>query len=329
MRFAVPLALLTVCGLHTASQPAQAQAQYPTRHVTLVVPFAAGGPNDVMSRIVAGHMSRTLGQTVIVENVSGAGGTIGAARVASSAPDGYTLVSGHVGTHAAAPALYPNLRYDPVADFVPVGLVAETPILIATKRELPVTTFATFASLAKERGAGLTMGHAGVGSISQISCLLLNAALGIKPTEVAFRGSAPAMTDLLAGHYDVTCALLVDALPYLASDQLRFLAVSAPARVPQAPTVPTASEAGLPQFVASSWFAFFLPRATPDAIRDRLAAALQSALDDASVRGRLETAGLIVPAAEQRTREAFRHRLKADIERWSEIVRNAKIQLGP
>jgi len=328
MRTAALLALLALSGLHIAPQPAQAQAPYPTRHITLVVPFSAGGPNDVMSRIVAAHISRSLGQTVVVENVSGAGGTTGTSRVASSAPDGYTLVSGHVGTHAAAPALYPNLRYDPAADFVPVGLVAETPILIATKRDLPVTTLSAFASLAKERGPDLTMGHAGVGSISHISCLLLNAALGIKPTEVAYRGSAPAMTDLLAGHYDATCALLVDALPYIASDQLRFLAVSAPARVPQAPSVPTASEAGLPQFVASSWFAFFVPRATPDAIRDRLAAALQSALDDATVRGRLEAAGLIVPTAEQRTPEAFKRRMTADIASWSEVVRNAKLELG-
>jgi tripartite-type tricarboxylate transporter receptor subunit TctC len=327
MRLAVlSVAVATFC-IQAIFIPAGAQAPFPARHMTLVVPFAAGGPNDVMSRIVAEHMSRTLGQTIVVENVSGAGGTIGSTRVATAVPDGYTFVSGHVGTHAAAPALYPNLRYDPVADFVPIGLVAETPILVATKRDLPATTFAAFTSYARERGAQMTLGHAGIGSISHISCLMLTAALGVKPTELAYRGSAPAMTDLLAGHYDVTCALLVDALPYVASDRMRFLAVSAPSRVPQAPAVPTASEVGLPQFAASSWFAFFLPRATPDAIRDRLTTALKSALDDAGVRGRLEAAGLIVPPADQRGPDPLKRRMTDEIARWSAIVKAAQIQL--
>ena len=326
MRRAVSALLMSAIALAMAN-PAAAQGTYPTRPITLVVPFAAGGPNDVMSRIVAEHMSRTLGQPIIIENAAGAGGTTGSARVAQAAPDGYTLLSGHVGTHAAAPALYPNLRYNPLTDFTPVGQVAETPILIATKRSFQATDLQAFVAAARATGANLTLGHAGVGSISHISCLLLTSTIGFKPVEVPYRGSAPAMTDLVAGHYDFTCALLVDALPFISGDRLRFLAVSAPARVPQLPGTPTAAEANLPQFQASSWFAFYLPRAAPDAVRDRLAAALNSALDDATVRQKLETAGLILPAAAQRGPSALTQRMSDEIARWSAIVREARIRL--
>ena len=320
-------AIVAAFAIQAAAYPAFAQAPFPNRSMTLVVPFAAGGPNDVMSRIVGEHMSRTLGQPIIIENVTGAGGTNGSARVANGTPDGYTFLSGHVGTHAAAPALYASLRYDPVRDFSPIGLVAETPILVATRRDLPVTSLKAFIDLAKAQGPAMTLGHAGVGSISHISCLLLTSLLATKPVEVPYHGSALAMTDLLAGRVDFTCSLLVDALAYAEGDRLRFLAVSAPARVPQMPSVPTVAEAGLAQFTASSWFGFYLPRATPDAIRDRLDAALRSALDDATVRKKLEAAGLILPPPDQRGPEALKRRMTDDIARWSTIVKNAKIQL--
>ncbi len=309
--------------------PAKAQAPYPNRPITLVVPFAAGGPNDVMSRIVSEHMARTLGQAIVIENMAGAGGTTGSARVAQAQPDGYTLVAGHVGTHAAAPALYPNLRYDPLKDFTPVSLVAETPIVIAAKRDFPASSLAAFIDVARQRGPALVLGHAGVGSISQISCLLLTSTLNLKPAEVPYRGSAPAMTDLVAGQYDFTCALLVDALPFLGGDRLRFLAVSAPARVPQLPDTPTAAEASLPQFVASSWFAFYLPPATPAAIRDRLAGAVDAALDDPGVRQKLETAGLVLIARDRRGPDALTSKMKEEIQKWSGIIGNARIRLNP
>lgn len=326
MRRAVSALLLSAIAL-AITDPAAAQGAYPTRPITLVVPFAAGGPNDVMSRIVAEHMARTLGQAIIIENAAGAGGTSGSARVAQAAPDGYTLLSGHVGTHAAAPALYPNLRYNPLTDFTPIGQVAETPILIAAKHSFPAADLQAFVAAAKAPGASLTLGHAGVGSISHISCLLLTSTIGFKPVEVPYRGSAPAMTDLVAGHYDFTCALLVDVLPFISGDRLRFLAVSAAARVPQLPDTPTAAEANLPQFQASSWFAFYLPKAAPPAVRDRLTAALGAALDDATVRRKLETAGLILPAAEQRGPAALTRRMTEEIARWSAIVKAAQIRL--
>src|SRR3954453_9268090 len=183
----------------TMPAAARAEAPFPSRPITLVVPFAAGGPNDVMSRIVSENMSRKLGQPIIVENVAGAGGTVGSTRVAKSAPDGYTLVSGHVGTHAASVALYPNLRYDPLVDFTPIGLVAETPILIVARRDLGADSMASFIAIAKARGPGLPLGPAGFGSITHISCPLFTSVIGFKPVEVAYRGSALAMTDLIAG----------------------------------------------------------------------------------------------------------------------------------
>lgn len=326
MRRTASALLLSILALAMTS-PAAAQGTYPSRPITLVVPFAAGGPNDVMSRIVTEHMSRTLGQPIVIENSAGAGGTTGSGRVAQAAPDGYTMLSGHVGTHAAAPALYPSLRYNPLTDFTPIGQVAETPILIATKRDFPATDLQGFVAAARAPGASLTLGHAGVGSISHISCLLLTSTIGFKPAEVPYRGSAPAMTDLVAGHYDFTCALLVDALAFTSGDRLRFLAVSAPARVPQLPNTPTAAEANLPQFQASSWFAFYLPKAAPDAVRDRLATALYAALDDAAVRQKLETAGLILPTPAQRGPAALTRRMTEEIDRWSAIVKAAQIRL--
>lgn len=321
------LSVLAAAAVLTMPGAARAETSFPTRPITLVVPFAAGGPNDVMSRIVTEHMSRKLGQPIIVENVAGAGGTTGSTRVAKSAPDGYTLVSGHVGTHAASVALYPNLRYDPLVDFTPVGLVSETPILVVARRDLAPDGLKSFIATAKARGPDLTLAHAGVGSISHISCLLLTSVIGFKPVEVPYRGSALAMTDLIAGRSDFSCALLVDVLPFLADNGLRFLTVSAPARVPQLPDTPTAAEAGIPKFVASSWFAFFLPKSVPDAIRDRLADALRGALEDDAVKKRLEQAGLILPPPDQRGPEPLKRRMTDEIARWQDIVKAAQIKL--
>ena len=319
------LGRLAAAALVLGAVPASAQSAFPTRPVTLIVPFAAGGPNDVMSRIVAEHMSRSFGQPILIENVAGAGGTTGSTRVAASQPDGYTFLSGHVGTHAAAPALYPKLRYNPLTDFTPIGLVAETPILVATRHSLQVDSLQAFAKLAKEKDGALTLGHAGVGSIGHISCLLLSKTIGFKPTEVPYRGSAPAMTDLIAGRSDYTCALLVDVLPFIESESLKFLAVSAAARVPQLPMTPTAAEAGMPAFRASSWFAFYLPKATPDSIRDRFATALNAALDDPAVRKRFVTSGLVLPAPDALGPEPLKRLMIDEAARWSDIITAAQI----
>jgi tripartite-type tricarboxylate transporter receptor subunit TctC len=304
-----------------------AQADFPNKPITIVVPFAAGGPNDVMSRIVAEHMRRTLGQPVIVENSPGAGGTLGSAKVARAQPDGYTILAGHVGTHGAAPSLYPGLKYDPQKNFVPLGLVAETPMLLAVRKGFPAATAADFAKLVKEKGTGVTNGHAGAGSLSHIACLLLNAQINAKPTEVPYRGSAPATVDIMAGRIDYMCALLVDVLPQVGADTMTFLTVSAPSRLKSLPDVPTNTEAGIPGFKATSWFAYFLPSETPSSIRDKLNTALSAALDDATVQKRFEEVGLILPTADRRGPDQLAKLLDEEIKKWSAIIVGAGVKL--
>jgi tripartite-type tricarboxylate transporter receptor subunit TctC len=221
---------------------AGAQAQdYPVRTVTIVVPFAAGGPADITGRIVADQFSRALGQQFLVENVAGAGGTTGTTRVARANPDGYTLALGHMGTHAAAVALYPNLAYRPDADFDPIGLVAEQPELLAVRKDLPPGTLRDFVAYAKANESKLNMAHAGIGSVSHVGCLLLNTAIGIKPTMVPFTGTGPAMNALIAGQVDYVCDPILGPLPHVRAGTVKALAIASGKRNALLPDVPTRS----------------------------------------------------------------------------------------
>src|SRR2546421_3889367 len=221
---------------------------YPTRAVTIIVPFAAGGPADITGRIVADQFSRALGQQFVVENVVGAGGTTGTARAARANPDGYTLALGHMGTHAAAVALYPNLAYRPDVDFDPIGLVAEQPELLVVRKDLPPATLREFAAYARAHESALNMAHAGVGSVSHVGCLLLNAAIGIKPTMVPFTGTGPAMNAIIAGQVDYVCDPILGPLPHVRVGTVKALAIAANKRNALLPDVPTSAEGGLPQF---------------------------------------------------------------------------------
>src|SRR6185312_6649067 len=206
---------------------AAAQAQdYPARTVTIIVPFAPGGPADITGRVVADIFSRHLGQNFIVENVGGAGGTIGTQRAAHATPDGYTLISGHMGTNAVAPVFYPNLGYDPKKDFEPVGLIAEQPELLAVRKDFPANNLKEFAEYAKANESKLNMGHAGVGSVSYIGCLLLNNAIGIKPTMVPFSGTAPVMNAILAKNVDYDCDPVLGPLPHIRAGTVKALAIA-------------------------------------------------------------------------------------------------------
>jgi tripartite-type tricarboxylate transporter receptor subunit TctC len=207
------------------------QAQdYPTKTVTVIVPFAAGGPADVTGRIVADIFTRHLGQQFVVENVGGAGGTVGSLRAARAAPDGYTLISGHMGTHAAAPFFYPNLGYDPQKDFEPVGLIAEQPELLTVRKDIPANNLKEFVAYAKANESKINMGHAGVGSVSYVGCLLLNSAIGIKPTMVPFTGTAPVMNAILAGQIDYDCDPILGPLPHVRAGTVKALAIAAKKR---------------------------------------------------------------------------------------------------
>jgi tripartite-type tricarboxylate transporter receptor subunit TctC len=310
--------------LASTLQPVVAQ-DYPNRNITVIVPFAAGGPTDVIARIVADHMSKTLGQQILIENVLGAGGTTASTRAMQANPDGYTLIMGHMGTHAAAVGLYPKLAYDPRTDFEPIGVVAGTPILILAKKDFPAADLKQFAAYVKANIDKLNMAHAGVGSVSFTTCLLLNSILGVKPTAVPFNGTGPAMNALVGSQVDYMCDQIVNAVPQIKGGTIKAYAIATPARNPALPDVPTTKEAGLPEFQVSAWNALFAPKGTPKPIIDKLNAALAKALDDPNTRKRLLELGSDIPAGEARTPQALAELVKNEVARWTPIFQAAGV----
>lgn len=308
-------------------QGAAAQA-YPSRSITFIVPFPPGAATDVCARIVADHMSRTLGQQLIIQNVSGAGGTVGSTRAMRSDPDGYTILMGQMGTHAASVALYPNLPYRPAEDFEAIGMVAGFPLLIAARKDFPANNLKEFIAYLKANDSKINQSHAGVGSIFFTTCLLLNSILGTKPTMVPFAGGAPAMNALVGGQVDFMCADILTGAPQLADGKIKIYALAAPARNANLPNVPTTAEAGLPEYVVSGWNGLFAPRDTPRPIVDQLAAALDTALDDEVTRKRLSTLGCDIPDKPQRGPAALYALVKSEIARWSPIIKAAGVAMN-
>lgn len=318
------MSLRIVCGLMAGALALgchfAAAQEYPTRTITAIVPFPPGGPVDTITRIVSEHVSRTLGQTIVIENVAGAGGTTGTTRAARANPDGYTLALGHMGTHAAAVALYPNLAYKPDVDFEPVGLIAEQPELLAVRKDLPPGTLKDFVAYAKANESKLNMAHAGIGSVSHVGCLLLNAAIGIKPTMVPFTGTGPAMNALIAGQVDYVCDPILGPLPHVRAGTVKALAIATGKRSALLPDVPTAAEGGLPQFDAAPFYAMFAPKGTPQPIVDRLADILNRGLNEDMARERLLELGAEVPEPNRRGPEALRALVKSEIARLTPII---------
>ena len=300
------------------------QAQdYPTRAVTVIVPFAAGGPADVTGRIVADIFSRYLGQQFVVENVGGAGGTLGSLRAAHATPDGYTIISGHMGTHAAAPFFYPNLGYDPEKDFVPIGLIAEQPELLTVRKDFPANNLKEFIAYAKANESKLNMGHAGVGSVSYVGCLLLNSAIGIKPTMVPFTGTAPVMNAILGGQVDYDCDPVLGPLPHVQAGTVKALAIATKKRSPLLPDVPTSYEQGLPEFDCAPFYAVFAPKGTPKAVIDKLAEALNKGLNEAVVQKRLADLGAEISEPNRRGPKALGDLVKSEVTRLAPILKAA------
>jgi tripartite-type tricarboxylate transporter receptor subunit TctC len=299
---------------------------YPTRPVTLVVPFAPGGTTDVVARIVGEHLSRALGQQFVIENVAGAGGTTGTTRTMRANPDGYTIQIGQMGTHAASVAFYPNLAYKPDVDFEPIGMVAGLPIVITAKKDLPANDLKEFIRYVKANAAKVNVAHAGVGSITHTTCLLLHSLLGVKPTFVPFTGAAPAMNALLGGQVDYICNAIPDAVQQVQSGMVKGYAISTAERSPSLPNVPTAKEAGLPEFQASAWNAMFAPKGTPKPVLDKLTDALDKALDDESVRKRLLELGCDIPDHSKRGPQPLAALVKSEIARWTPIIKAASIK---
>ena len=315
--------LVAVAGL--SAVPAQAQAPaYPTRSITMIVPFAAGGPTDIIARIVTADMAKTLGQSIIIENVVGAGGTTGATRAARATNDGYTIITGHMGTHAAAVPLYPKLAYHPEKDFEPIALLAGTPILILSKKDFPAKDLKEFVTYVKANNEKLNMAHAGVGSVSYSSCELLSSVLGIKPIGVPFNGTGPAMNALVGGQVDYMCDQIVNAVPQVKGGTIKAYAIATPERNASLPDVPTTTEGGLEKYQASAWNAIFAPKGTPAAITAKLNAAAAKALDDENVKKRLLDLGSDIPKPESRTQEALASLVKSEVTKWSAVLKPAQ-----
>jgi tripartite-type tricarboxylate transporter receptor subunit TctC len=300
---------------------ASAQDAYPQRPITMIVPFAAGGPTDVVARIVGDHMSRTLGQQVIVENVVGVGGTTGITRGAQAQPDGYTIMMGHMGTHGAAPALYPNLKYDPAKDFQPIGLAAGTPIVIVARKDFPASDLKGFIAHLKANDTKLNMAHAGVGSVSHSTGVLFTSVTGVKPTMVAYRGTGPALNDLMANTVDFMTDQIVNVAPQITGGTIKAFAIATPERSPALPDVPTTKEAGLDGYEVSAWNAIFGPKALPQAIVAKLSDALDKALDDENVKKRLLDLGGVLPSKADRTPQALQKLVESEVARWTPILK--------
>jgi tripartite-type tricarboxylate transporter receptor subunit TctC len=303
-----------------AAAPARAQ-DWPTRPVTMVVPFPAGGPVDLVARLLSQRLTESLGQPVIVENIGGAGGMSGAARVAKSPPDGSMFVFGTQGSHTFSQMLYKKPLYDAVTDFAPVAVVVENSKLLLTRKDLPVATLAEFISYAKANQAKLQFGSAGTGSATHVACVLLNNTIGVDITHVPYRGTAPAMQDIVAGRIDYICEIVSTAQPFVLGNLVKPIALLAPQRSRAYPDLPTAHEQGLKDFDADGWNAFFFPKDTPAPIVRKLAKATSDILDVPEVRERLEGFGLNVPGPERRTPEYLGQLVRSELQKWAAPVK--------
>jgi putative tricarboxylic transport membrane protein len=301
------------------------QQDWPTRTLTLVVPFAAGGGVDVIARLQAQQMSEILGQTIVVENVGAAAGTAGSLRVAKAAPDGYTFLIANVGTHAYSQTLYKKLPYNAVADFEPVGLTTESPRILVVRKDLPVKNLQEFIAYVKANQSRMQFGSAGVGSGTHIPCVMLNLAIGVDVTHVPYRGAGPVMQDLIGGRIDYMCDTIQTGAQQAKEGNVKGIAVMAPNRVSIIPDLATTGEQGLPGVEASAWNAFLLPKGAPDAIVRRLNRASSQTLDNPVIRKRLEELGLEIVPPERRTPEYLAQFLPQEIERWAKPIRAAGI----
>ena len=316
-------ALAAVLASASASQPAQ--AQYPDRTITILVPFAAGGTTDVVARIMAEPMSRTLKQQVLVENVTGAGGTVGVTRAKNAAPDGYLLLMGNLGTQAASVGLYPKLAYDPRTDFEPIMNTGGTPMLVVAKKDLPVKDFKEFVAYLKANAAKMNYGTGGVGATSHLTCLFLDSLLGVQPTHIPFRGSGPALNALLGGQVDYVCDQTVGVVPSIQGGTVNGLVVATEQRIAVAPNVPTSIEQGLADFQAIGWNALFAPKGTPKDIVEKLNAAARAALKDENTRKRLLDLGIILPTEAEQTSAFLGQHVAKEIDKWVPVIKKAGV----
>lgn len=307
----------------TLAGAAHAQ-NYPNKPVTMIVPFAAGGPTDIIARIVGDHMSKTLGQQIVIENVAGAGGTTGIARAMTATPDGYTIAMGHLGTFSAAPATYPGLKYDPINGIQTIGLAGGTPILIVARKNLEANDLKAFVAAVKATPDKFNEAHAGLGSVSWTTCTLLKGQLGVpKLNAVAYRGTGPALNDLVSGQIDFMCDQIVSVAEQIKAGTIKAFAVASPQRSPALPDVPTTTEAGLPEYQIEAWNGIAGPKGMPKEAVDKLVDALDKALNDEATKKRLLDLGAVIPTALDRTPDGFAALIKRDAAKLDPALRNA------
>lgn len=299
---------------------------YPVKPITLVVPFAAGGGTDAMARTVAEHMSNTLRQRLVVENVVGAGGTIGSRRAARAAPDGYTIIMAGLGSHVASMGLYREPGYDPAKDFEAVSLVAYLPLFLAVRKSFPANNFAEFAALLKRDPGKYTYGSAGIGSSAHLACLYLESLLGVKVPHSPFAGAGPAMTALLGEHLDYTCDAAGPIIPHVKSGAVKGLVIAGRNRMLALPDMPTAAEAGIPKFIVYGWNMLMTPKGVPAAAAEKLQHAALAAVTDAAVVKRIVDSGAEMALPEERGQKAGNEFLRAELERWLPLMRAAGVK---
>jgi len=304
-----------------ASIAAASAQNFPNKPMTMIIPFAAGGPTDVLGRVIAQRMGEILGQQVVVENVGGAGGMIGAKRVADARPDGYTFVLGTVGTHAEGQTLYKRPLYDAAADFTPVALIAEVPIMLISRKDLPVKDFKEFVAYAKANQSKMQYGSAGAGSATHLGCVLLNHVIGVNITHVPYRGTGPAMQDLQGGRIDFLCEIVSTAKPQIDGGTVKAIAIMTKQRSPALPAVPTAAEQGIDNLEAYTWNAIFLPKNAPAAIVQKLNEATVQAMATPAVRERLESLGATIVSADRATPQYLAQFVKSEIEKWAAPIK--------
>jgi tripartite-type tricarboxylate transporter receptor subunit TctC len=298
----------------TASSAAQ---DYPTKPVTMIIPFAAGGPTDVLGRVMAQRMSELLGQQVVVENVGGAGGMTGSKRVADAAPDGYTVVLGTVGTHAQSQSLYKKPLYNAETDFSPVALIAELPIVLITRKDLPVSNLQEFIAYAKANQGKMQYGSAGAGSATHLGCVLLNHLIGVDVIHVPYRGTGPAMQDLQGGRIDYLCEIVSTAKPQIDGGTVKAMAIMSKTRSNALPDVATGAEQGLPNLEAYTWNAVFLPKGAPPEVVNKLHGVIAQAMKTPAVRDRLEGLGAVIVSEDRADPQYLARFVKSEIEKWA------------
>jgi tripartite-type tricarboxylate transporter receptor subunit TctC len=329
----VAVALVSACGGTGAGSPAAtgggagtpaAQNDYPNRRINVVVPFAAGGPTDTVTRLIADPMSKTLGQQIVVQNVAGAGGTLAAGRVARAAPDGYTVLMHHIGM-STAPTLYRNLPFKPLDDFKTIGLVTDVPMTIVARKNFEPNTLQELVDHVKANKDKVTYAHAGIGAASHLCGLLFQSAVGTKVTEVPYQGTGPALTDLVGGQVDFLCDQSTNTTGQIKAGEVKAYAVTTPERLTTLPDLPTTAEAGLPKVQVTVWHGLYVPKDTPDAVVTELSDALKAALKDQNVMTKFGELGTKPVSEDQVTPDAHRQRLQSQIDLWKPIIEAAGV----